>query len=161
MAGLISNILVYIDGSEESITAAEYAICIAAETRASLHALYVVNTRALQDLLRARIFIQSEQEEYARDLEEDAERYLNHVEQLASAKGMALTRRKVSGSINTEIKKAVRELDIDLLVVGALPRIQSRRDEIYNEAERAIRSVDCSVLIAKDEDHIWSIYEAL
>jgi nucleotide-binding universal stress UspA family protein len=161
MSGLISKILIYIDGTEESITAAEYGVCLARATGAELYALYVVNTRALQDLLRARIFIESEQQEYARDLESDAERYLNHVHQLASAKGIPLERRKESGSVNSEIKKTVRELDIDLLIVGELSRLQSRRDEFYNEVERAIRSVDCSVLIAKDEDRIWSLYEAL
>ena len=161
MSGLISKILIYIDGTEESITAAEYGVCLARATGAELYALYVVNTRALQDLLRARIFIESEQQEYARDLESDAELYLNHVHQLASAKGIALERRKESGSVNSEIKKTVRELEIDLLIVGELSRLQSRRDEFYNEVERAIRSVDCSVLIAKDEDRIWSMYEAL
>ena len=161
MDGPITKILIYVDGTEESITAAEYGVCLAQSTGAALYALYVVNTRALQDLLRARIFIESEEQEYAHDLEEDAQRYLNHVFQLAAEKGVPLERRKASGSINGEIKKSVRELEIDLLIVGELSRLQSRRDEFYNEVERAIRSVDCSVLIAKNEDRIRSLYEAL
>ncbi|WP_319560783.1 universal stress protein [Marispirochaeta sp.] len=161
MSDVISRVLVYIDGTEESVTAAEYAVCLARSSGAYLCALYVVNTRALQDLLRARIFIESEEQEYAKDLEADAERYLNHVAELASAKDLPLERRKVEGSVLTEIKKAVRELKIDTLVIGALSRVQSRRDELYNEVERAVRSVDCTVIIAKDEDRIWSLYEEL
>ncbi len=161
MTELISRILVYLDGTEESVTAAEYGVCLAKETGASLTALYVVNTRALQDLVRARIFLEYEQQEYARDLEEDAHRYLDHAAELASAKGVPLERRKAEGTVLTEIKGAVKELEIDTLVVGALSRIQSRRDELHNEMERAIRSVDCSVIIARDEERIWALYDKL
>ena len=51
--------------------------------------------------------------------------------------------------------------DVDLLVVGELSRIRSRRDEFYDEAERAMRNVSCSVLIVKDEDKVWEMYQSL
>jgi nucleotide-binding universal stress UspA family protein len=161
MAGPIQNILVYVDGSEESVTAAEYAVCLARSTGAELHAAYVVNTRALNDLVKSRIFLESEEQEYQQDLEQDAKRYLNHVKELAHKKGQALELHQRNGAIHSEIKHLVEELDIDLLIIGELSKIQSRRDEFYNEAERAMRSVPCSVLIAKDEDLVWSHYEAL
>jgi nucleotide-binding universal stress UspA family protein len=50
---------------------------------------------------------------------------------------------------------------VDLLVIGELSRIRSRRDEFYDETERAMRSVPCSVLIVKDEDAVYDMYEAL
>jgi nucleotide-binding universal stress UspA family protein len=142
------------------VTAAEYAVCLAKSTGAELTALYVVNTRALNDLVRSRIFLETEEQEYKRDLEEDAERYLNHVTDLARKKGVAIQRLKTSGSVHAEIRHKVEELDIDLLVLGELSRIQSRKDEFYNEAERAMRSVPCNVLIVKDEDRVWSLYES-
>ena len=79
MAALIERILVNLDGSEESMTAAEYAVLLARQTGAELTAAYVVNTRALRDLVRSRIFLESEEEEYSRDLESDADRYLKHM----------------------------------------------------------------------------------
>ncbi|MDA3958958.1 universal stress protein [Oceanispirochaeta sp.] len=161
MAGPIEKLMVYLDGTEESLIAAQYAVCLAKSTGASLTAMYVVNTRALNDLLRSRIFIESEEREYKRDLEEDAGRYLNHVKDLARKKGLAIETIKTSGAINSEIKHKVDELDIDLLIIGELSRIQSRRDEFYNEVERAMRSVGCSVLIVKNEDRVWSLYESL
>ncbi len=39
----------------------------------------MVNTRAIEDLLKARIFLKDEQVEYEHDIEADAERYLNHL----------------------------------------------------------------------------------
>ena len=161
MNGPIKKILVYVDGTEGSITAAQYAVVLSRATGAQLTALYVINTRALDDLLKARIFVKAEEEEYKRDLQADANRYLNHVRSLARKKGLVIEAVSVSGSINQEIKRHVKENDIDLMIMGELSHVRSRRDEFYNEAERAMRSVSCSVLIVKDEDRVWELYDAL
>jgi nucleotide-binding universal stress UspA family protein len=157
----IQRIMVYIDGSEPSITAAQYAICLASSTGADLIACYIINTRAVEDLFRARIFLQDEQFEYEHDMEADAERYLNYVNELATRKGVALIRKRGRGSVHKEIVDAVKEYEVDLLVIGELSRIRSRRDEFYDESERAMRTVPCSVLIVKDEDRIHEMYESL
>ena len=155
----VGRILVYIDGTEEAITAAQYAVCLARENGAALTAVYIVNTRALDDLVRTRIFLQEEQEEYQRDLEADAERYLHHVSKLGSDKNVQVETKKLSGNVHTEIKKLVKEEGYDLLILGEISHVRSRRDEFYNEAERAMRSVPCSVLIVKDPDRVWQLYE--
>jgi nucleotide-binding universal stress UspA family protein len=157
----IRKVLVYIDGTEQSITAAQYALCLAKCADAEVHAIYVVNTRALDDLLKARIFLKEEQIEYARDLEADAERYLNYVRELARKKGIAIETCKTAGNVYQEIVRAVKEGGFDLLVIGELSRIRSRREEFYDETERAMRSVTCSVIIVKDEERVWRMYESL
>ena len=161
MSNPIKKIMVYIDGTEQSITAAQYAICLASSSHAQLIANYVVNTRAMEDLLRARIFLKDEQVEYEHDMETDAERYLNHVNELAVQKGVAIVKKQSKGSVHKELVKAVVEDEVDLLVIGELSRIRSRRDEFYDEAERAMRNVGCSVLIVKDEDRVWEMYQSL
>jgi nucleotide-binding universal stress UspA family protein len=161
MEGPIQRILVYVDGTEGSITAAQYAICLARWYRAELAALYVVNTRALGELLKARIFVKAEQEEYRQDLEQDAQRYLNHVRSLARKKGLAIETASASGTVHQEIKSYVLQNRIDLLVMGELSTVRSRRDELYDEAERALRSVPCSVLVVKDEDRVFQLYDSL
>ncbi|HNY79715.1 MAG: universal stress protein [Sedimentisphaerales bacterium] len=155
------KILVYVDGTEQSITAAQYAICMASYFKADLIALYVINTKAMEDLLKARIFLQDEQIEYEHDMEADAQRYLNYVNELAIKKGVSLIQRSSRGSVHKEIVNLVDEQNVDLLVIGELARIRSRRDELYDETERAMRMVSCSVLIAKDEDKVWQMYESL
>ena len=157
----IRKIMVYVDGTEGSVIAAQYGICLARITGAEFHVLYVVNTRALNDLVTAKIFLKAEEEEYKKDLESDADRYLNHVKHLAANKGVVAKTLKSSGSINIEIKNFVKEQDIDLLVLGELSKIQSRRDELYNESERAMRSVTCSVLVVKDEERVLELYNQL
>lgn len=160
MTGPIERIMVYIDGSEESIIACEYAILLAKSADAKLMATYVINTRALNDLVKTRIFLADEEAEYSRDLEEDANRYLDHANRIAAAKGVNLETIKVGGSVHQEILRLVDEREIDLLVLGELAHVRSRRDEFYNEAERAMRSVRCSVLIVKDEDRVEDLFEA-
>jgi nucleotide-binding universal stress UspA family protein len=157
----LKKILVYIDGSEDSVTAAQYAIALAKAMRAELTALYVINTRALDDLVKSRIFLQSEQEEYAHDIEKDAERYLTHVKNLALQKGVALRVVKKRGTPFLEIKSEIEAWGVDLFVIGEISKIRSRRDEFFNETERAMRNVHCSVLIVKDEEKVWKIYETL
>jgi nucleotide-binding universal stress UspA family protein len=157
----IRKIMVYIDGSEQSITAAQYAIVLAKALGAELYALYVVDTRALAELVKSRIFLEAEQDEYRRDLDGDATRYLNHVRELARRKGVPVSAEKASGAVHVEIKAKVAELGVDLLVLGEISQIRSRRDELYNETERAMRIAPCPVLIAKGEDKIWDLYEAL
>ena len=161
MSKPIRKMMVYVDGTEQSITAAQYAICLASFSGAELIAYYVVNTRAMEDLLRARIFLKDEQVEYEHDMETDAERYLNHVNELAVQKGVTIVKKHSKGSVHKEIVKAVVEDEVDLLVIGELARIRSRRDEFYDEAERAMRNVGCSVLIVKDEDRVWEMYQSL
>lgn len=161
MSSPIKKIMVYIDGTEQSITAAQYAICLASFSGAELIACYVINTRAMEDLLRARIFLEDEQVEYEHDMEADAERYLNYVNELAVKKGVSMTKKCSKGTVHKEIIDAVAEEEIDLLVIGELSRIRSRRDEFYDESERAMRTAGCSVLIVKEEDRVWEMYESL
>lgn len=157
----IKRILVYVDGSEQSITAAQYAICLAKYLNAELSALYVVNTRALSELLNARIFLKSEQEEYQHDLEADATKYLNHVRELARRKGIVMETIHTSGTVHIEVKNAILERKADLLVIGELSSIRSRIDEFYNEAERAMRVSPCPVVIVKDDERVYRMYDDL
>lgn len=157
----VSNILVFVDGTEQSVTAAQYGICLAKSLKVKLYVLYVVNTRALQDLVKTRIFVKAEQEEYEKDLEADAERYLNHVKTLAARKGVEVKALKAQGTVNAEIRNVIEQNKIDLLILGELSQIRSRRDEFYDESERAMRTVPCSVLIVKDEDRVWDLYDSL
>jgi len=150
--------MVYLNGTEESIIAAQYALVLAASTGASLKVLYVVNTKALNDLVTARIFLKEEQREYEHDLQADAERYLNHVKDMARTKGVPIETESAVGNVHQEIVNRVRDDHIDLLIIGELSHIRSRRDEFYDEAERAMRAVPCSVFIVKDEERVWELY---
>ena len=154
------NILVYLDGSEGSMTAAMYAILLASASKASLHAVYVVNTKALGDLVRSRIFVDQEKAEFLSDLKKDAGRHIRHTERLAASKDVAITTASLEGSPHKEIVSYIKENDIDLLVLGSVNAICSRRDELTSENDRMLRTSPCPVLVVRDsDDSIWQQFE--
>jgi nucleotide-binding universal stress UspA family protein len=79
---------------------------------------------------------------------------------MARQKGLAIETISASGTVHQEIKNLITERGIDLLIIGELAHIRSRREAFYDEAERAMRSVSCSVLVVKDEERVWELYES-
>ena len=154
-----SNVLVYLDGSEGSLSAAMYAVLMAKATGARLHALYCVNTKALGDLVKARIFVSQEKAEYLEDLNKDARRHVRHVEKLAGARSLEVETRIVEGSPSAEVNRYVKECGIDLLVIGSVNMIRSRREELTSESDRMLRTAPCPVLVSRDDEKLWQMFE--
>lgn len=154
-----SRVLIYLDGSEGSISALMYAIMLAKSTGTELHAVYVVNTKALGDLVKSKIFISEERSEYLSDLNKDAARYIRHAEKLSASKDIDIKTATLEGSPHSEIASYVKKNDIDLLIVGSVNEIRSRREELLSESDRMLRTSDCPVLVVKDNDEIWNSFE--
>ena len=62
--GPMSKMLLYVDGSEGCITAAQYAVALSKKMGAELIALYVVNISLLEELTKAKIFVKIEEMDY-------------------------------------------------------------------------------------------------
>jgi len=161
MTSPIRKILVTIAGGDISITAAKYAICIAKSLGSELFAQYVVNMKALEDLLKAKVFVKAESMEYERELEEQGARYLNNIKELAEAKGVKVNTVLSKGVIHDEVVKTVQELGIDMLIMGELKELTSRRDSFYDEGERIFREAKCPVLVVKEGKKAERMYEDL
>ncbi|HDQ45254.1 MAG TPA: universal stress protein [bacterium] len=159
--GPIKKILVYIDGSEECIAAAQYAIVLAKSFGARLTALYIVNISLLEELVKARIFIKIEEMDYQQDLEQDGKRYLHYISEMARSKGVEIRTELVKGIVNKEVVKKIDELEIDLLVMGELEQIHSRSETFHDEAEITFRKAGCSVLVVKDPERVERIFELM
>ena len=59
---LIQKVVVAINGSEQSLHAAMYAILMAKQYKCSLKAVYVVDTAALKFLSMSRFFLKNERQ---------------------------------------------------------------------------------------------------
>ena len=153
------KILVYLDGSEESMTAAMYAILLASSSKARLHAVYVVNTKALGDLVRSRIFVDQERNEFLADLKKDASRHIRHAERLAASKDLEIGSVTKEGSPHHVVLDYIKSQGVDLLVLGSVNVIRSRRDELTSENDRMLRTSPCPVLVVRDQDDIWAEFE--
>ncbi len=154
------QIVVYLDGSESSMTAIMYGIKLAKEHDAKLTAVYVVNTRALSELVKAGIFVSVERDEYQLDLQLDADRYLRHASRLAQQKQVLIETVKLEGTVHVVMKELLKSSKADLLVLGGVTDIRSRREELASETDRMLRTSPCPVLVVRDDDDIWLEFEA-
>jgi nucleotide-binding universal stress UspA family protein len=136
-------------------------VALARLLNAELVAIYVVDTKILADLLKARIFVRMEELDYAHDIEEDGKRYLNHVRDLAEAKGVTVSTVLAKGEVHTLVTEKARELGADLLVMGELAAPASRRDYYFDEGERIFREAHCPVLVVKGDEAIRELYDGL
>ncbi len=156
-----SCILLYIDGSDTCIAAAQYATVLAKALGASIHALYVVDTKVLADLVKARIFVKTEAADYEYDLQQDARRYLSYVQRLTADKGVSCTTEIVTGEVNVQVVNKARSLNPVLLVLNELEPHRSRRETHLDEKQRILRRVDCTVVVVKDEETVANLYAEL
>ena len=153
------EMLVYLDGSEGSMCALMYAISMAKSSGARLHAAYVVNSKALGDLVKSRIFIDQERNEYMADLKADAERHLRHARKLAAQKDVEIDTLELEGAPHSVVMDYIKENHMDILVMGPVNEIRSRREELTSENDRMLRTCPCPVLVVKDSDDIWRMFE--
>lgn len=154
----LGNILLYIDGSESSVLAARMAITMAKVYGSNLRVIYVVNENLLNELLKAKVFVEVEKMDYERDIEDDGKRYLNYVRKLAEGKGVDLDTVLRKGVVYEEVSKEVREYEADLVIQGELGEVQSLKDSFYEEGERILRRVSCPVMVVRGEDKIEAIF---
>lgn len=157
----IERIMLYVDSSEECITAAQYGIGLAKSLNAALMAVYVVDVEVLSDLVKAKIFVKIEEMDYENNLEEDGRRYLNYISELGLKKGVEIETFLVKGIVNKEVIKKIEELNVDLLIMGELEPIRSRTDSFHDEAELIFRKSNCSVLVVKDEERTERMYNQI
>jgi nucleotide-binding universal stress UspA family protein len=153
--------LLYVDGSESSITAAQYAIVLSKKFGLILKAIYVVNDTLLTELLGAKVFVKMEKMDYERDLEEDGKRYLNYVVKLGQRKGVKVETILRKGIVHEEIAREVENCDCDLLIQGELGEVLSLRDSFYEEGERILRKVSCPVLVVRNKKKVDKLYESI
>lgn len=161
MSNPLGNILLYIDGSESSITAAQLAITMAKTYGSTLRVMYVVNENLLTELLKAKVFVQMEKMDYERDLEEDGKRYLNYVVKLGDRKGIKVETVLRKGVVHEEVAHEADGWGADLLVQGELGEVLSLRDSFYEEGERILRKVKCPVMVVRGRERIERLFEEI
>ena len=158
MKQLISNVVVAVTGTDASILAAKYAIVLAKYYQCKLTAVYVVDTATIRQLTLSKIFIQEEGLEYEKNLENNGNRYLTFVEELARNKDVKLERILRRGAIYTEILSVADEKKADLILLGGWEKDTKTKDIIGHSHREIMANAKCSVMIVKEPD-IDQIYK--
>jgi nucleotide-binding universal stress UspA family protein len=159
---LLGKILLYIDGSESSMTAAKLAIVLAKRHGSQLRVIYVVNDSLLMELLGSKVFVQMEKLGYERDLEDDGKRYLNYVAKLAERKGVTVETILRKGIVHDVVSQEVDSSGCDVLVHGELEQVLSLHDSVRCEAGNLVlRNVACSVLVVRNKHRVDLLYDSI
>ncbi len=140
----IQKILIPTDGSDYSIRAAEYGICIAKMLDAQITVVYVID-----DVVLNQIFKVTELEEAELELKNDGQRYINYVLGLAQKENVKAASLIAKGRPFEQIVHLAKGLNVDLIVMGTYGRRGAERILIGSVAERVIEYSPCPVLVVK------------
>ena len=134
---MYDTILVATDGSEAATRATDHALDLASTFDATLHAIYVVDTRRYGKAMLG------DSGEATAELEERGRELLGDIETRADV-DVTVTLRE--GRPHAKIGEYADEIDADLLVLGN--RGLGSGGEIGSNAERVVRFVDRPVITA-------------
>lgn len=149
---LFQNIMVMVNGTDASINAVRFAVLMAKLYRCRVHAMYVVDTATIKQLTLNRIFIEEESREYQKSLEDNGNRYLAFVEEMAQEKGVKVEIELRHGAIWSEVVAAAEEKKIDVILLGGNDGESGEENEIISPSYRSIMlRARCSVLIVKEK----------
>lgn len=137
---MYDNILIPTDGSEASKEAADHAIELAKSFDATVHALYVIETKAHYIL---SVGLGDEQMSEYRDYGEDV---VENVVNAASSQGLDGIGVVKAGGVADEIVDYADDNDIDCIVMGATGRSAVDKYLIGSTAEKVVRTSDVPVL---------------
>jgi len=138
MALNFDRILVPTDGSDAADHALEYALHLAAHTGATLHALYVVDTRLYGDSGFSSLDVM------VTDVEDHGVEILDEVASRAEEDVIPIERRSCHGIPDEEIEDYAREIDADIVVMGFQGETHTKK--IGSTADHVLRELDRPVL---------------
>ncbi len=151
---MYDTILVPTDGSAVAENAVDHAIDLATKYEANIHALYVIDTSAIDISLGTEQVDRIRQGKYGEmpELQARADEATGYVAEQARGHGIEVTEAVVAGQPHDQISDYAADHAIDLLVMGSAGRGGIRRALLGSVAERTLRSTDLPVLVVDMPD---------
>jgi nucleotide-binding universal stress UspA family protein len=146
---LLKKLLLVVDGSEESVAAAHYAIQLAAQIGGELEAVYVVDTATMDYLMQMHIFVDDERHEFQAELEQSGKRYLELVQALAHKQGLTVATHLLHGGFHQRVLQVAQDRGCDALVLGGWSDSLTRKDLAGTERQLVLSHADCLILIVR------------
>ncbi len=155
---LFQKILILVNGSEESIHAAQYGILMSKLYRCNVKVIYVVDTATLKQLTLSKIFVAEESSEYEDSLRADGMRYLEYVTDLATAKDIKIETELRSGAVWSETVSCADEMGANLILIGGAEKTEGGHDTVRETYRLIMQNSPCSVLLV-GEKQIEQLYK--
>ncbi len=142
---MYDSVLIPTDGSEMVDTTLEHGLRIASDHDATVHALYVVDSRVARAAENAR-------EEVESSLRAEGEDAIDHVVARAEEQGLEATGEIRSGTPQKEIVEYAEETGISLIAIGTHGK--SPREKLLtmgSVTERVVDNAPVPVLVVRDQ----------
>ncbi len=146
MPALFEKILLPISGSEESMTASEFAVKVAMAHGSQIIALHVVDTSVVRQLARHSGKTPGEVEI---EMEESGWRHLYHTEEMAKDSKVNIVVLLEYGLPQERIVTKARELGIDLIIFGQTRGRGTRGRFLDKFLQQVLEHAPCPVLVVK------------
>ena len=107
------NVLLVVDGSQQSLDALSYGLGLARAMDALLLAVYVVDTAMMDYLIQMRVILPEERDEFRQEMEKKGHRYLENARLTAGLESVGIETKLVTGRFDSEIVGMVKERDVN------------------------------------------------
>jgi nucleotide-binding universal stress UspA family protein len=146
---LYRRILLVVDPSDASLQAARRAVDLAAAFGSKITALSVVDVDTLGRLLRMRILVQDEVQDFEKDMEQNCHKYLSYVEEMARMQKISIDPLLRKGNVHLSVLDEARKVQADLIVMGGWRHSMTERDLRAREFQLILDEADVEVLVVK------------
>ncbi|MFB6102342.1 MAG: universal stress protein [Haloplanus sp.] len=138
---MYDTILVPIDGSDGANRAIQHALDQADQFDATLHSIFVVDTRLHGEpaLSSAELVLD--------DIEDRGQELLHQLSNEAADRGVEAVTRCCHGTPHAEIIDYGDDIDADVIILGYRGQTHTRSDNIGSVAERVVRHAGRPVLV--------------
>ena len=142
-------ILLVVDSSDAALRAARRAMELATVLGAKVYATSVVDTQTLGQLLKGKILVRDEMEDFEAELAESGRRYLKMVDGMAREAGVELEQVLLKGGWHQSVLYQQRECHAGLVILGAFTSSMTKRDLVAKAKQLIVDEVPCPVMIVR------------
>ncbi|NLG14946.1 MAG: universal stress protein [Lentisphaerae bacterium] len=143
------NVLLVVDGSQQSLDALSYGLGLARAMDALLLAVYVVDTAMMDYLIQMRVILPEERDEFRQEMEKKGHRYLENARLTAGLESVGIETKLVTGRFDSEIVGMVKERDVNLVIMGGWKQSVHSQDASTKARQLLLDQVECPVAIIK------------
>lgn len=141
------NILVAVDGSDQSMRAVDAAISIAAKYDSLLTALYVIYIPFGERLYPRAVWYK----EFTKEIHNEARSWLAAIQRKGKANGVAIESKmsETTESVSVEIARYAKENKTELVVVGSRGKSDLEKLFLGSTAAGVLAYAPCPVLVVR------------
>ena len=144
------KVMIVVDGSQASYDAVSYAIALASRIPGcQLCAAFIVDTANMDLLLQMHIFVSEERASFENEMETKGRRTLDYVREQGLRHSVEIETYLMKGRVTQIVLQAVRELGVEMLIIGGWHNGSTRKDTSSVEYQLLLDQADCPVVVIK------------